>query len=341
MRSKFFISITVIAALTVVAITAIAAFRTSRREAGTVPRYTGAKEKITVANIGEFTILNVIAKEKGFFDSAGLEVTVVEYSAGPASIQALLSGEADIAMAADFVGVLQIAQHPEIRIIAEASRHQVFNVVARADKDIAAPEDLRRKRIGVTKGSVGEYYLGRYLALNNMSVRDVVIADYPPAELTSRLESGSLDAIFIFDPHAFNLRHKLGDAVTVWPAQGDKFTYDLFYTKEQFVRERSESIRRYLVAMSEAQKFVVEKPEEAQDIVQQSLRYTPEYTDQVWRNHEFRLGLDQDLLLSMEAQTRFAIDHKLIHTQNVPNYLDYMYFGGLDAVAPASISIIH
>ena len=61
----------------------------------------------------------------------------------------------------------------------------------------------------------------------------------------------------------------------------------------------------------------------------------------MWQNFSFGTGLDQELLLTLEDQARFAIDNKLTEQTKVPNYLDFIYFAGLEAVNPGSVSIIH
>lgn len=88
-------------------------------------------EPIRIANIGIFSVFNPVAKEQGFFSQNGLVAKIDEYDSGATSIAALLAGEADVAMAADFVGVRNMFENKQLRAVAEVSSHDVFRVIAR------------------------------------------------------------------------------------------------------------------------------------------------------------------------------------------------------------------
>ena len=49
-------------------------------------KYTGPAEKLRIGNIGEYSIFNLIAKEKGFFAENGIDAEIKEYTSGPAAI---------------------------------------------------------------------------------------------------------------------------------------------------------------------------------------------------------------------------------------------------------------
>ncbi len=93
-------------------------------------------EKIRIGNIGEYSIFNVIAKEKGYFKKNGLDATVYEYDSGPRSVAALLDGNVDVAVAAEFVGVSNMFTHKNLRVISQVSRHKAFHIIARKDKKL-------------------------------------------------------------------------------------------------------------------------------------------------------------------------------------------------------------
>ncbi len=302
--------------------------------------YTGPSEKIRVANIGEFSIFNLIAKEKGFFERNGLDAEVKEYDAGPSAMAALLKNEADFAVAAEFVGLRNIFTNNSIRILSQASRQKAFQVVARRDKGIAEPADLKGKKIGVTKKSSGEFYMGRFLTLNNLSYSDVESIDLPPSEIVKNLKEGTIDAAVIFNPHAYNLKKDLGDNALLWSAQGEEKTFALFYTTNAYIKDHPAVVERYVQSMHDAEVFLNTHVYESQEIIAKAMHYDKEYVTYLWPNITFAIGLDQELLLTMEDQARWSIDNKLTDQTKVPNYLDYMYFDVLEKVKPESITII-
>ena len=60
-----------------------------------------------------------------------------------------------------------------------------------------------------------------------------------------------------------------------------------------------------------------------------------------WKGYAFQVTLHSLLLLNLENQARWAIRTKSIANRAVPNFLDYFYFEGLEAVDPKAVTIIH
>ena len=62
--------------------------------------------------------------------------------------------------------------------------------------------------------------------------------------------------------------------------------------------------------------------------------------DVIWPRQQFSLSLDQSLLAAMEDEARWMIKSGLTAEKRVPNFLDYIYEGGLKAIKPEAVSII-
>ncbi len=306
----------------------------------TTPKYTGPVEKITIGNIGEYSIFNIIAQEKGYFKDHGLDVTIKEYVSGPHAIADLLTGKLAFAVAADFVGVRNSFINNDLQILTQASKHKVFQVVARRDKGISIPIDLKGKTIGVTRKGAGEFHLGRFLLLNNLQLKDIIIRDLTPQQMSDQLRDGNLDAIVIFDPHAYTLKKELGDSIVNWSAQGDQNIFALEYTTKSYLAAHSTVAFQYMRALLQAEQLVKEHPEEAQQIIIEKLHYESAYVHYMWSNFIFSNELNQELLLTMEDEARWAIENKLTDQTIVPNYLDFIYFPALEQVKPEAITII-
>lgn len=304
-------------------------------------KYTGPVEGLRIGNVGEYSIFNLIAKDKDLFKKHGLDAEITEYASGPPGVADLLAGKVDVTIAADFVGVSNIFAHPNLRILSQVSEQTVFQVIARKDKGIAEPADLKRKRVGVTKKGAGEFFLGRFATFNDLQVADLIIVDLPPADMMAGLKSGELDAIVIFEPHAYNIKKELGDQVVSWSAQDGDTTLGFLYTTDEFIKAHPQTIKRYLMALAEAEDFLNANPTEAEAILARSLNYDPAYVEYLWPKIDFKLSLQQKMLLNMEDEARFAIENKLTDQTTVPNYLNYIYFAGLESVRPETVTIIH
>ena len=56
--------------------------------------------------------------------------------------------------------------------------------------------------------------------------------------------------------------------------------------------------------------------------------------------NQFFLSLDQSLIVAMEDEARWMIINNLTTEKQVPDFLDYIYMNGLEAVNPNAVDII-
>ena len=296
---------------------------------------------VRIGNIGEFSIFDLIAQKEGFFEQNGIHADITTYQSGPPAVTDLLAGRLDIAVAADFVGVRTIFTNPHLRILSQASRHKVWYMVARVDKGISAISDLRGKRIGVTRKSAGEFYLSQFLNFNHMSSSDITIVDLSTSDITKSLQNGDIDAGVTFNPYAFQLKNEFAKNGIEWSIQGVRQTFALVYSTDTFISSHPEVIERYISSLLEAESFFNQDPQRAKEFLVDQLHYDKQYVDAMWSNFTFTQRLDQELLLTMEDQARFVIANNLSLTKTIPDYLDYIYFDGLQKLDPDRVTIIH
>ncbi|HEX9805106.1 MAG TPA: NrtA/SsuA/CpmA family ABC transporter substrate-binding protein [Candidatus Dojkabacteria bacterium] len=297
-------------------------------------------DKITVANIGEYTILNLIAEDQGYFQDNGLDVQINEYPSGPAAIDALLKGDVDFAIAADFVCVSNISTNKDLRIISGVSSGDAFKFLGRKDKGITQSADLNGKRIGVTRKGLGEFFLGQLLTLNGLYFHDVTIVDLQPDEIVIDLEKGKIDAAVVFNPYAYNIQDILRENILVSSAQGSQRAFTVALSTDTFINSQPDTVRRYLNALYQSEELLKRDEHRGKIILAKAMEYDFAYVNYIWPELEFGLGLDQSLLLNMESEERFRIENELTTETKVPNYLEYIYFDALEEVNPDRISII-
>lgn len=297
-------------------------------------------EHITTGNVGEYSTLSIIAQAKGYFKQNGLEVGMQDYDSGPAAVADLLAGKIDTVTAADFVGVSNSFNNEPIRILATQMRAYSFFLVVRKDHNITKPADLKGKKIGVTKSTAGEFYLGQYLILNKLQLSDITVVYDTPDNLVNLMTDERLDAVVTFDPHIHDIQKLLKKDAAVWSLQGNQRLSTMLYGTEKLVKERPDTIKMYLKSLAEAENFILAHNEEARKIVGDYVHYDDAYMQTVWSHLTVDLSLDQDLLINMEDQARWAIENKLTSTPKVPDYLKIIYFEGLEAAKPDGITII-
>ncbi|MDP3726106.1 MAG: NrtA/SsuA/CpmA family ABC transporter substrate-binding protein [bacterium] len=305
------------------------------------PKYTGPVEKVTVSNTEEYSTLIWIAENQGYFRDNGLEVITKDYPSGKLAADALLAGEADISVSADMVLVSNSFTNPALRILGTADIVDNVEVIAMKDRGIRAPSDLKGKKIGATKKSVSEFFLGTFLTFNHLYLADVEVIDVQPKDMADALLRGDVDAVSTWQPNVFNMKQQLGNKVINWSAQSGQKYNMLFLTKEKFIKDHPEAIKRFIQSVIQAEEFVQEHNEQAKDFIAKKYSYSAPYMEDAWKGHNFTIKLSHDLILLMEGQARWRIENKLTDKTVVPNYLNYIYFDALEAVKPEAVTIVH
>jgi ABC-type nitrate/sulfonate/bicarbonate transport system substrate-binding protein len=147
------------------------------------PKFTGPPEQLRLGTIpADYSTLIWVAEDRGYFTSSGLNVTIKEYESGFAAVKDLMADKVEIATAGEFVIVGQSFQRHDVRLLASIDRYDVNRVVARKDRDILQLPDLRGKRIGVLKGSQGEFCLAGLLIFNSIPLEAVTVLDLSPSQ---------------------------------------------------------------------------------------------------------------------------------------------------------------
>lgn len=319
----------------------LSAFLVLRPKQYSAPLYSGPVEKINLGLVGEYGSLALIAENKGFFKAKGLNVTINLYPSGPPALDDLIAGKIDMTTAGDFAGVRSSLNGADFKILTTMTKSETFFLVGRKDHGINDVASLKTKKIGITKGTVGEFYLGQFLTFNNLAWNDVTVVNLTQAELSNALDKGQIDGAVLFEPSAYKTRAKLGLQAVQLSIQSKQDLVSLMYSNSKFTSIKAEATERFLSALVTAEDFIKTHNQEAKDIVGQWLGYDSDYMNYIWSKHRFEVSLEQELLINMDDQAQWAINNKLTSATKAPNYLKMIYFKGLESVRPDRVTIIH
>ena len=141
------------------------------------------------------------AEDQHFFEANGINFTFKTYDTGLATIDDLLNNKVDIAGSAEYPVAAKAFEKDNISIIASISKSYVVHVVGLTDRGIRNVEDLKGKRIGLPRGTILEFYLGRFLDLHGLSIRDVTLINMPQGQTADAIANGSVDAVVTREPY--------------------------------------------------------------------------------------------------------------------------------------------
>jgi ABC-type nitrate/sulfonate/bicarbonate transport system substrate-binding protein len=303
---------------------------------------TDPPEKVTIAVATNLsTVLVKVAETKGFFRHEGLEETLQLHTFGKSALQSLLDGKADFATVAETPIMFAIMKGAKLAILTTIqTSNKDEAIVARKDMGIESTADLKGRRVGVSFGTNGAYFLDSYLIVQGMMRKDVDIVDLKPEEMTDALLHGKVDAVSTWNPIVSNLCKTLGDrGITFYGADIYKETFNIVSSQE-FIKQHPETVRRILRALAKAEGFVVDNPEESQEIISNFSGIDKESLSAIWNDFQFNLSLNQSLLFTLEDQARWAIRSGQTDRRDMPNFFESLYLDGLQAVKPKSVRII-
>jgi NitT/TauT family transport system substrate-binding protein len=298
-------------------------------------------DPITVAAYaGDSGALVYLARAEGLFEQNHLNVTIVGHEAGKLAADALISGKADICTSAGFVFVSNSIDHKDLRIFGTVATAQIIKMIAHKDKGIRSVKDLRKKKIGVTRKSAGEFFLGSFLMVNGLSLEDVEIADLNPEGIVQAMLAGEIDAALTWEPNINRISRALGEGAIIWPGQAGQDFYFVLIAKDNWLKIHQRAARRFLKALIQAEACLKADREAFGKFLEETFQYTPAYVAHSLKNHNFAVGLPQSMLISLEDQARWRMETGLMQVNEFPNYLNYLDVTPLNQIAPKAVRII-
>jgi len=300
---------------------------------------TAARQKITFAltTQPQSTLVH-IALKNGYFSDQGLDVQPLVHSFGKAALQSLLDGKANFATVAETPIMFSILRGDRIFVVANIESSTTNDaVMARVDAGITKPADLKGKRIGFSPGTTSDFFLDSFLTAQGLTRQDITPVPLKPDEMLDALLTKKADAVSTWNYPLTQIRRKLGtQAVTFYDRQIYTETFNIAATQD-FVRQNPQVVTSVLRALVRAEEFVSSHADESQDILAAAIKVDKDLIKEVWDAFSYQVRLDQNLPITLEDETRWAMKNKLTDQAVMPNYLSYIYVDGLKAVKPGAV----
>ena len=298
-------------------------------------------EKITFAHSSlPFAGIAQVAQMQGYFRSEGLDVEPRIHSYGKIALEALIDGKADFATVAETPFMLAILNGKKIMIIATIqTSNDNHAIVARKDRGILSPSDLKGKIIGTTFGTSAHFFLDVFLLTHGVITNEIRVVNLEPDKLQEALQKGAVDAVSAWNPTLLTIQKEFEkQVVTFYDLDIYKQTFNVI-TTEKYVDKHPDRVIKLLRGLLRAEKFIKQKPLEAQRIVAEFSDTDPKLLAEFWKANKFSVSLDQSLLLALEDEANWAISRGLA-SGNVPDFSKNLYLIGLESIRPDAVRIL-
>lgn len=304
---------------------------------------TAGMTKVTVAVPNQVnSALMLLASEQGMFLDAGVDVVSQPFELGKDALQSLLDGKADLAVVADTPVILALLNGADIAMLAGISQaRRAMAIVAHNDRSINQIQDLRGKSIGVTQGTNLRYFLDAMLQVHGVPGDKVNMVDLRTEALSSVFEAGRIDAAVVFHPFLAQLKATMGERIKFFYAEDVYAFRFILVGKPSYIDSHPQEVNRVLTALVAANQAIQANPVRARTAIGDALKIDGATMAQIFNPEDYRVSLDQAMLLALDDQSRWAMQSGLVAPRPMPNYLRFMKYQNLQSVLPTAVTIVH
>ena len=209
----------------------------------------------------------LIAKEKGFYEEAGLDVTIEQGQGSKTTTILVGEGASPVGHANLSTAAQSIASGVPITAIAGVAQQGPIGLICNAEAGIESPEDVKGRTIGSTPSGSDAQILPAFLARNGLDVSDVQLVNMQGDAKFAALMSDQVDCISgdipYYGPQAEGKGKKVSSlSYAEWGVPN--LAYGLIVNND-FMKANPDVVRRFVQASLKGVEYTYANIEEAVD----------------------------------------------------------------------------
>lgn len=265
-------------------------------------------------------MLGIIAKDMGIFDKYGIKAERVDILTGKMAMDALINGNIDFGILVDSnIAFINFQGDPGIEVIAIVVDKSDDSIVGLKDK-ISSAEDLRGKRIGITKGTTSHVFAVSYLKDRGIDISEVEFVNMPPPSIQAAVINGNLDAGSLWQPFKYNVEKTRGDEV-ISLNDRDVYVARIFIAvRKDFAKQNPEAVEAFLRSLIEVEEHYKSDAKEFREKMAEELEMPLEIIDVIWDEYDFHVHMDRDVLDTVEAEAEWIVELEEYKGKQIPDY---------------------
>jgi NitT/TauT family transport system substrate-binding protein len=213
-------------------------------------------------------------------------------------------------------------------------------VIARKNKGIAKPIDLKGHKVAVSIGTNGEFFMDQYLSRIGLTRKDLQVINLRPEDMASSLIRGNVDACFTWEPHVQNIKRQISDEAVIFANDGVYTeTYNIV-TTQSFARSKPKELNLLLQGLAKAVDYIHENPDDSIGIVSRHISMDADILKSIWPDYTFQLSLEQSFLDLLNKEAKWSKANGIAPpAAEIPNYRLYILTEPLKALKPEAVTI--
>lgn len=242
----------------------------------------------TTVKVGYLPIISAlplyVAEEQRLFADAGIAVEKIPFQTSEQVLDALIRGDIDVVPALSIVPVLRVERinpgHVKAFSITDITLERPFDaLLVKNEAEIASLDQLSGKKVGVFPGGTARSILHNFLTSQGIDTATVEIVELPPTAHLQALSSGSIDALYAYEPTvAIALEtgsyRKIHGSVYASMLNHTPIGFALL--RSSLIEEQPELAQKVVEIFDQANGFIQTHDAETREILAASFHLTPE-----------------------------------------------------------------
>lgn len=248
--------------------------------------------------------VSLVLKEKGWVEEAlaadGIKVRWVQSAGSNKALEFLNARAVDFGSTAGAAALLAKVNGSPIKSIYVYSKPEWTALVTRPDSGIARVEDLKGKRVAVTRGTDPYIFLLRALGQHGLGEKDIKAVLLQHADGRTALEKGDVDAWAGLDP--MMAQTELEQGSKLFYRNADMNTWGVLNVREAFAADYPEVVAKVLQAYERGREWALANP----DGLRKALADAARLSDAVAQRQLERTDLNHAAIGKVQRETLVA-----------------------------------
>ena len=227
-----------------------------------------------------------VAKEKGYFTEAGVDVEPTIIEASSDAIAAMAGGRLDAVASTIDNFALFTGNGAQLSVVlALDESHGGDGIVGK--KDIAGVAGLKGRTVAVQHGSVSQFLLAQALDKVGLSDKDVNEIDMKSGDAGAAFVAGRVDAAVTWEPWLSKAKATDFGKILIDTKSLPGLIVDALAVRPEYMRDNPKAVEGLVRGYFKAIAFLQANPAEAKEIIARNLKMTPASLDSSWNDVMF------------------------------------------------------
>lgn len=254
-----------------------------------------------------------VAEAKGYLAEEGIDPTLLTFSYGVDTVDAVLAGQADFGVIIDMPLLARLSSDklsvPALIGTPNPGWHKLY-----VSTDYSGPESLAGKKIAVAKGTAQEFITRTHLSDNGLNPdEDVELVGFGSLfEIIGAMKAGRVDAAWIWGQGVEQIsdddryRFEADDSIV------NQKTTALLVVSKEYLENNRDAVVATLKALDKAGAAVAADIDEVADIVAKGIAGDATKVKPVILGQNYSLSFEQSAMDSLKAKYGFLIESGVI-----------------------------